>query len=60
MKDGKIIATGANEVTNTNFDDHFIYEEISKEMNNRTIHCEQVLREEAFELWNSFEGNIKY
>lgn len=46
-----------------NFDDHFIYEEIAKEITERKIPSEQVLREEAieaFELWFKLDGNIKY
>jgi guanine deaminase len=46
-----------------NFDDHFIYEEIAKEITERKIPSEQVLREEAieaFELWFKLDGNVKY
>ncbi len=45
------------------FDDQFIYEEISKEHSERKIPINQMLREEAleaFELWYKLEGNIKY
>ncbi len=46
-----------------NFDDHFIYEEIAKDITERKIPAQQVLREEAieaFELWFKLDGNIKY
>lgn len=45
------------------FDDKFIYDEIEKSSNSRTIPSEQILREEAleaFELWYKLEGKIKY
>lgn len=46
-----------------NFDDQFIYEEIAKNVTERKIPAQQVLREEAieaFELWFKLDGNIKY
>lgn len=46
-----------------NFDDQFIYEEIAKDISERKIPMEQVLREEAiqsFELWFKLDGNIQY
>ncbi len=56
-------ANSKHDAAKIDFDDHFIYDEISKEMKDRTIPCEQVLREEAleaFELWYKLEGNVKY
>lgn len=56
-------ANSKQDAAKIDFDDHFIYDEISKEMKDRTIPCEQVLREEAleaFELWYKLEGNVKY
>lgn len=45
------------------FDDHFIYEEIAKNVSERKIPAEQILREEAleaFELWFKLDGNVRY
>ena len=45
------------------FDDQFIYEEIEKKHDERSIPSEQLLREEAleaFELWYKLEDRVKY
>ncbi len=46
-----------------NFDDQYIYSEISKEHSERSIPSENFLREEAlegFQTWIKFEGRIEY
>ena len=45
------------------FDDSFIYEEISRPMNERKIDFKQLLREEAleaFRAWEESENKIEY
>lgn len=45
------------------FDDDFIYQEISKPLSSRKIPAEQILREEAlkvFALWNQKADKIRY
>ncbi len=46
-----------------NFDDSLIYSEITKNINERKISMEQIMREEAlkaFELWDNKKDKIKY
>ena len=45
------------------FDDSFIYEEIEKPINKRTIQTTQLLRDEAlqaFRKWDKLEGKVEY
>ena len=45
------------------FDDSFIYSEISKKNKDRSILMEQILRDEAleaFEIWKNKTDKIKY
>ena len=46
-----------------NFDDSFIYDEIAKPYEERTIPCQNLMREEAlagFRAWNEKEDKIEY
>ena len=48
---------------NIGFDDSFIYEEIEKPINKRTIQTTQLLRDEAlqaFRKWDKLEGKVEY
>jgi len=48
---------------NIGFDDSFIYEEIEKPINKRTIQTTQLLRDEAlqaFRKWDELEGKVEY
>ena len=48
---------------NIDFDDSFIYSEINKEIENRKIKMQQLLRDEAleaFKVWENKEDKIKY
>ncbi|MCF8284821.1 MAG: nucleoside deaminase [Sphingobacteriales bacterium] len=56
-------ANTKSDAAKINFDDQFIYDEISKDLSERKIPMAQVLREEAiqaFELWYKLDGNIQY
>jgi tRNA(Arg) A34 adenosine deaminase TadA len=56
-------ANTKSDAAKINFDDQFIYDEISKNLSERKIPMTQVLREEAiqaFELWYKLDGNIQY
>ena len=46
-----------------NFDDSFIYDEIAKPYEERTIPCQNLMREEAlagFRAWNEKDDKIEY
>ncbi len=48
---------------NIGFDDSFIYEEIEKPINKRSIQTTQLLRDEAlqaFRKWDKLEGKVEY
>jgi guanine deaminase len=56
-------ACSREDAANINFDDYFIYSEINKEVEERSIEMEQVLREEALEVFKDWEGKqdkVKY
>lgn len=56
-------ANTKSDAAKINFDDQFIYDEISLNPENRQIQAEQLLREEAleaFELWFKLDGNVNY
>ncbi len=48
---------------NIGFDDSFIYAEIEKPINKRTIPTQQIMTDEAlkaFKIWSSYEGKTEY
>ncbi len=61
--DAIYFANTKSDAAKINFDDHFIYDEIAKPIEMRTIPTKEFLREEgleAFEFWIKMDGNIKY
>lgn len=51
------------DAANIDFDDHFIYDEINKAVEERSIEMEQILRDEAlkvFQDWDSKTDKVKY
>jgi len=56
-------ANSKEDAADINFDDQFIYEEISKPISERKLFTKQILRDEAleaFEAWAKSEIKIKY
>jgi guanine deaminase len=56
-------ANGREDAAKIGFDDHFLYEELPKSIQERTIPTEQMLREEAlaaFREWESKKDKIEY
>ncbi len=77
VRDGRIVASGANLVTATNdpygntaadaaaagFDDAFLYEEVKRPLDQRSIPTANLLRERAissFDVWRNHAGRIDY
>ena len=61
--DNIFYANTRGDAKNIDFDDSFIYSEISKKHEDRKIPIKQILREEAskaFELWSKKTDRIKY
>ena len=61
--DNIFYANSRDDAKNIDFDDSFIYSEISKKNEDRKIPIKQMLRKEAliaFELWNKKTDKIKY
>ena len=61
--DNIFYANTRGDAKNIDFDDSFIYSEISKKHEDRKIPIKQILREEAskaFELWSKKTDKIKY
>ncbi|KKF97979.1 guanine deaminase [Methanosarcina mazei] len=61
--DKVFFASTRSDAENIGFDDSFIYEEISRPMNERKIDFKQLLREEAleaFRAWEESENKIEY
>lgn len=61
--DKVFFATHKGDAANIGFDDQFIYEEMSKNIDMRSIPMESFLREEAlqiFQEWEAQEGKIEY
>lgn len=56
-------ANTRNDAKNAGFDDYLIYDEISKDIDNRIIPFEQIMRDEAimaFEEWEGLEDKTDY
>ena len=56
-------ATCADAFEYGNFDDQMIYSELRKPSIERSIHAEQILREEALEVWKQYQsmpGRVQY
>lgn len=56
-------ASSRHDAADAGFDDHFIYQEIETEINNRKIETQQMLQNEAkhvFDLWKRTEKKIPY
>ena len=61
--DNIFYANSRDDAKNIDFDDSFIYSEISKKNEDRKIPIKQMLRKEAliaFELWNKKTDKVKY
>jgi tRNA(Arg) A34 adenosine deaminase TadA len=56
-------AAGRYDAADAGFDDHFIYKEIGTELNERKIPTNQILRNEAievFKVWKESDIKIPY
>lgn len=56
-------ANSKTDAAKIDFDDHFIYEEIAKPIEDRKIPAKEFLKEEGlegFETWMRFEGKTRY
>lgn len=56
-------ASSRHDAADAGFDDHFIYQEIETEINDRKIETQQMLQNEAkhvFDLWKRTEKKIPY
>ncbi len=56
-------AADRNDAAAAGFNDAFVYEELQKEVRDRTMPMQQLLRDEAlqtFEIWSTLEEKIRY
>lgn len=47
-------STNADALKYGNFDDSMIYQELKKPTGERSIHCEQIMQDEAVEVWKKY------